>query len=283
MDKTTPTLKRSPDFTRILPATLAVAVLLCGCQNDVRDSSQNTSSFRIDETRIVDLTHAFDSTTVYWPTANSFHQTVVAYGSTPAGYWYASNDFSASEHGGTHLDAPIHFAEDGWTSAEIPVSRFIGPAVVVDVSSACSQNPDYRLRVADLEAWEERNGKIPDGAIVLMRSGWGERWPDRNLYFGSETPSDTESLHFPGYSAEAAEFLTSSRSIDAVALDTPSLDAGQSHDFIAHQIFSGANVLGLENVANLGALPPSGAWIIALPMKIANGTGGPARIIAVLP
>jgi kynurenine formamidase len=253
---------------------------LLGC---ARPADQKAARSGIDETKIVDLTYPFDSTTVYWPTAEPFRLEVAARGRTPSGYWYASNNICASEHGGTHLDAPIHFAEGGWTTEAIPVDRLVGPAVVVDVTDSCAANPDYRLSVADLERWELLNGRIPDGAIVLMRAGWGSRWPDRKRYFQTETPQDAMTLHFPGYSKEAAEFLTRERRVDAVGLDTPSLDHGPSRDFIAHQIFGAANVPGLENVARLEELPERGATIIALPMKIAGGTGGPCRVIAVLP
>ena len=261
----------------VLSLVAVVLLPLAGCSRSPATHSG------LDESKLVDLSYPFDSTTIYWPTAEPFHLEVVSHARTPAGYWYASNNLCASEHGGTHLDAPIHFAEGGWTSDQIPVERLIGPAVVVDVADSCAANPDYRLRVDDLTRWEGRNGRIPDGAIVLMRSGWGARWPDRVRVFGSQTPRDVATLHFPGFSKEAAEFLTRERRVDAVGLDTPSMDYGQSRDFIAHQVFSAANVPGLENVAQLERLPERGATLIALPMKIAGGTGGPCRIVALLP
>ena len=165
----------------------------------------------------------------------------------------------------------------------LPLSRLIGPAVVIDVVAACAQNPDYRVRVDDLTAWERQHGRIPDGAIVLVRTGWGKYWPDKKRYLGSDTPGDTAHLHFPGLSREAAEFLATQRRIDGVGIDTASLDHGPSQDFIAHQILNGANIYGLENAANLERLPAVGATLIALPMKIKGGTGGPVRIIAIQP
>jgi kynurenine formamidase len=155
--------------------------------------------------------------------------------------------------------------------------------VVVDISQACAKDADYRLSVDDLAAWEKTNGRIPDGAILLVRTGWGKFWPDKKRYLGSDTPGDTANLHFPGISREAAELLAKERKLDGIGIDTASIDYGQSKDFIAHQILNGANVYGLENVANLERLPVVGATIIALPMKIKGGTGGPARIIAILP
>jgi kynurenine formamidase len=236
-----------------------------------------------DENKIVDLTYPFDEHTIYWPTAKPFQLEIVAAGEAPGGYWYAANNICLAEHGGTHLDAPIHFAKGKRAADEVPVQQLIGPAVVIDVRAQAAQNPDYRLSVADIEAWEKRHGRIPAGAIVIMWSGWGERWPDKKRYLGTDQPGDVANLHFPGFSREAATFLVSQREIDAVGVDTPSIDYGQSQDFIAHQIINGANKPGLENIAHVEKLPPVGATLIALPMKIAKGSGGPVRIIAVLP
>ena len=154
---------------------------------------------------------------------------------------------------------------------------------MIDVQVSAAQNADYRLSVADLEAWEKAHGRIPSGAIVLMFSGWGTRWPDKKQYLGTDQPGDVANLHFPGFSRQAAEFLVSQRSIDAIGVDTPSLDYGQSQDFIVHRVVNSANLPGLENVANLDQLPPTGATLIALPMKIAKGSGAPVRIIGLLP
>ena len=261
-----------------------IALAAAGCSTE-RTASDGTSGTRapFDESKLVDLTHPFDSTTLYWSPDEAFRVETVSRGTTPGGYWYASNRFCASEHGGTHLDAPIHFGEGKSGSHEIPLARLAGPACVVDVSRACAENPDYRLTVEDLHAWESEHGRIPEGAIVLLRAGWGERWPDRMRYFGAPAMTETETYHFPGFSREAAEFLTRERAVDAVGLDTPSLDHGASRDFIAHRVFAAADMPGLENVANLDRLPPKGAWVLALPISIRDGTGGPARIVAFLP
>ena len=181
------------------------------------------------------------------------------------------------------MDAPIHFAEGTRTISEVPVEQLIGPAVVIDVSAKAAQDADYRVSVADIQAWESVHGEIPTGAQVLMLSGWGKYWPDKKRYLGTDKSGDVANLHFPGFSREAAEFLISHREIDAVGVDTPSIDSGQSQDFIVHQIVNGANKPGLENIANLDKLPPRGATLIALPMKIAKGSGAPVRIIAILP
>jgi len=236
----------------------------------------------IDETKLVDLTYSLDEQTVFWPTNRPFTWEKAAWGRTSNGYWYASGDFSMSEHGGTHIDAPIHFAEGRLAVDEIPLQKLIAPAVVIDVRTLVEENHDYRLAPRDLEMWEARNGIIPQGAVVLMLTGWGRGWPDKFRYLGSQTPSDPKTLHFPGFSKEAAEFLVKERRVDGIGLDTPSIDYGPSQDFIVHQIINGANLYGLENIANLDKLPPKGAILVALPIKIKGGTGGPVRIISIL-
>jgi len=237
----------------------------------------------IDESKIIDLTYSFDENTIYWPTAKPFQLEVVSAAKTPAGFWYAANNACFAEHGGTHMDAPIHFAEGKRAADEVPIQQLIGPAAVIDVRAQAAKDADYRVTVDDLKVWEGKYGRLPKGAIVLMLSGWGSRWPDKKQYLGTDQPGDVEHLHFPGFSREAAEFLVSQRKIDAIGVDTPSMDYGQSKDFIVHQVINGADKPGLENIANLDKLPVKGATLIALPMKIAKGSGGPTRIIAILP
>jgi kynurenine formamidase len=236
-----------------------------------------------DPAKAVDLTHPFDAATIYWPTEKGFALEVEHRGTTDGGYFYASNAFAAPEHGGTHVDAPFHFAEHGLTVDALPISAGIGPAVVVDVGAAAAKDRDYRVTVDDLAGWERAHGRIPDGAIVLMRSGWGRFWPDKARYLGTATPGDTAHLHFPGFSKEAAEWLVHERRPHAIGVDTPSIDHGPSTDFAVHRVVLGANVPGLENVAQLDRLPEAGATIVALPMKIGGGTGAPTRIVAFLP
>jgi kynurenine formamidase len=231
----------------------------------------------------VDLSYSFGPDTIYWPTGESFTLERTAYGPTPQGYWYASNNICMAEHGGTHMDAPIHFAEGKATAEHVPLSSCMGPAVVVDVRSKADRDRDYQLSVDDLRGWEETHGPIPDGAIVVMYSGWGSRWRDKRRYLGTRKAGDVANLHFPGFSRQAAEFLVSQRNIAAIAVDTASVDHGPSTDFMVHRIINGSNRPAFENLANVDLLPPSGATIIALPMKIAGGSGGPARIIAILP
>jgi kynurenine formamidase len=259
----------------------AFAVIVAGCERDEGDELNEVFG----QARWVDLSYSFNAQTIYWPTAEGFKLDTVAAGMTPAGYYYAANNFSTSEHGGTHLDAPVHFAEGKNTADRIPLEQLVGPAVVVDVTASASANPDYLVTVADLEAFERDHGRIPDGAIVLFRTGWGSRWPDRARYLGTDRtgPEAVPLLHFPGVDSTAARWLVTNRRVDAVGIDTPSIDVGQSTTFDAHRILYAADVPGFENVANLDQLPPTGAFVIALPMKIEGGSGGPLRIVAVLP
>jgi len=232
---------------------------------------------------MVDLTYPFDEHNVYWPTNELFHWKKTSWGPTQQGFWYASAVYSASEHGGTHLDAPIHFAESGWSVDEIPVDRLTGEAIVLDIRSQVDSNSDYTLQVEDIAQWESSNGLIPPKALVLLFTGFGQYWPEKSRYLGSSTPEDPMSLHFPGFSAEAAAFLLHKREIVGIGIDTASIDPGQSRDFPVHQILGQANGYALENVAHLDRLPPRGARITALPMKIQGCTGAPVRIIATLP
>jgi kynurenine formamidase len=235
------------------------------------------------DARLIDLTHPFNTQTIYWPTSPAgFELEHIAHGRTEGGYFYASNAFRAPEHGGTHLDAPIHFAEGRQTTEQIPLERLIGPAVVIDVSAAAARDADYRLTREDVLAFEREHGRIEPGTIVLLRTGWSRHWPDRRRYLGDDTPGDASRLHFPSFGEAAARLLVDEREVHALGVDAASLDYGQSRDFRVHRIAAARNVPGLENLTNLESLPPTGAVVIALPMKIEGGSGGPVRVIAVL-
>lgn len=265
---------------QVSAAVFACIIVTLGCslgRNSLKPSRV------IHPARVVDLTYEFGPDTIYWPTGESFRMERVAYGKTSQGYWYAANNLCLAEHGGTHMDAPIHFAEGGWTAEAVPLSSLIGPAAVIDVRASAAAHRDYEVQVADILEWEHNHGPLPQGAIVAIYTGWGRFWGKKQAYLGSEKPGDVDNLHFPGFSAAAAEFLVKERDIAAVAIDTASIDPGPSRDFLAHRIFNGANKPAFENVANLHLVPPRGATIVALPMKIRGGSGGPARIIAVLP
>jgi len=234
--------------------------------------------------RVIDLTYAFDSSTVYWPTAEGFKLETDFEGVTDKGYFYSAYRYSAAEHGGTHLDSPVHFAKGRHTVDQIPLDQLIGEAVVVDVTKQCEKNPDYLVSVADLQDWERKNGKLNTGVIVLLRTGFGKYYPDRKKYLGTdERGADAVAkLHFPGLDPEAARWLTQNRSIKAIGLDTASIDRGQSTLFESHRALFDKNIPAFENVANLDQLPVKGFSVIALPMKIKGGSGGPLRIVALL-
>ena len=234
----------------------------------------------ITKAKIIDLTHDIDNNTIYWPTEKkTFELTEQFKGITERGFFYASYRFCSPEHGGTHVDAPFHFAQKGQTTAAIPIQRLSGPAVVIDISAQAAADPDYTLTVKDVADWEQAHGTIPSGAIVLLRTGWSSRWPNRLAYLGDDTPGDASNLHFPSYGPEAAKVLVD-RGVAVLGVDTASIDHGQSKDFLVHRIAGAANVVGLENANNLDKLPAAGAWAVVLPMKITQGSGAPARAIA---
>jgi kynurenine formamidase len=235
--------------------------------------------------RIIDLTHAFDSETIFWPTEEGFVLEKGTEGEVDAGYYYAAHRFRTAEHGGTHIDAPIHFHADGWTVDEIPLDRLVGPGILVDVSDRCAKNPDHRVLVSDFEVWEKKHGQIPSASIVLIRTGFGRFWPDRKAYLGTDergVPAVAK-LHFPGLHPDAARWLIAKRKIGAVGLDTASIDHGPSKQFETHRVLFEANVPAFENLAALDELPASGFSVVALPIKIRGGSGGPLRAIAILP
>ena len=263
----------------IAVALALAAVVASGCRT--RDAAGPGAG------RIVDLSHDYDpGTTIYWPTdTRGFELEVLDAGMTERGYYYAANRFATAEHGGTHLDAPIHFAEGRATVEQIPLERLVGPGIVVDVERAASGDPDYQVGVADLRAWEQEHGRIPDGAIVLLRTGHGRHWGERSRYLGTERtgPEAVAELHFPGLDPDAARWIVEQRSIGSIGIDSPSIDHGPSKLFRSHRILFEREVPALENLARLDELPPRGFWVAALPMKIRGGSGAPLRAVAVLP
>ena len=231
---------------------------------------------------IVDLTYPFDKNTIYWPTEKGFDLKTVFYGMSPGHYFYSAFKFSMPEHGGTHVDAPRHFSEKGLTVDQISPDNLIGNVVVIPVDKQAQTQKDYAITVEDIQNFEKKVRPLTDKDIVLFHTGWSQYWPDKKKYLGSDVPGDTKNLHFPGLSKAAAEYLVSLK-VKAVGLDTASLDPGNSRDFIAHRVLLGANVYGIEHLTKLNSLPPIGATLIVAPMKISGGSGGPARIFAIVP
>jgi kynurenine formamidase len=288
-----------PLVSRTAWSSLLMLVLVAGCRQPAQQtppaSAQPASSAASTpqppaselaaNVRYVDLSHDLSAESVFWPTAETFKLKSVADGMTPGGYYYASNDYSASEHGGTHLDAPVHFAQGRWTTEQVPLDRLIGAAVVVDVSAQSAANADYRVSVADLTAWEQSHGALAPDTIVLLKTGYSTRWPDAQTYLGTPErgAAAVAKLHFPGLHQDAATWLAEERKVKAVGIDTASIDYGQSTGFDAHRVLCGRNIPVFENLTSLDQLPPRGATVYALPIKIKGGSGGPLRAIAVIP
>lgn len=235
--------------------------------------------------RWIDLTHEFSDETIYWPTADQFEKTTVFQGHTEAGFFYTAYNYSGAEHGGTHVDAPIHFYENRNTVDQIPIEQLVGPAVVIRVAEKAKINRNYQFSVQDILDWEKQHGAIEDGSILLIDTGSAKLWPDRGKYMGTDKrgAEAVKHLKFPGIHPEAAKFIVTQRTVKAVGLDTPSIDYGGSTLYETHQILFEKNIPGFENVANLDKLPVKGATVIALPMKIKGGSGAPLRMVAYIP
>lgn len=271
-------------------AILLSAVLACGCQPsqdrhaDPPPPPPTPTAGNDLAGTWIDLTHPFDAQTIYWPTERGFVLERGNNGPTAKGYYYAANRFAAAEHGGTHIDAPIHFHADRHTVDQIELERLCGTAAVIDVSKQCAADRDYQIGLADLRAWEEQNRRQLVDVIVLLRTGWSSRWPDREQYLGtaSHGPEAIKQLHFPGLEPEAARWLVEHRAPKAVGIDTASIDFGQSTHFASHVALCNKNIPIFENVMSLERLPAHGALVFALPMKIAGGSGGPLRIVALV-
>jgi kynurenine formamidase len=257
---------------------LPLLVVLSAC-------SSSPASVSFPKGEIVDLSHTYDSQTIYWPTAEGFQLRRDADGVTPAGFYYAANSFFTSEHGGTHLDAPVHFAQGHPAVDKIPVDRLIGPAFVIDVAQQSQGDADYQVTTADLQRFEQEHGAIPMDAIVLLRTGFSTRWPGAERYLGTTLRGDegARNLHFPGLHPDAARWIVANRQIRAIGIDTASIDFGPSTKFESHRALYEHDVPAFENLTALDRLPATGAYVIALPMKIGGGSGAPLRAIAILP
>ncbi len=237
--------------------------------------------------RIVDLSHTYGEDTLYWPTSpTSFEKQTLAYGRTDEtenGYFYSAYTVCTPEHGGTHLDAPAHFAEDGLSTEQIALDRLIAPAVIIDISAQAKKDRNYRLSVDDVLAFEKIHGTIAAGSIVLARTDWSKHWPDALAYLGDNTVGDASNLQFPGYGVDATRLLAEDRDVAVIGIDTASIDYGKSQDFMSHRVGAAQGVSNLENLTNLADLPAVGSFVLALPMKIKGGSGGPVRVVALVP
>ena len=229
------------------------------------------------KTRVLDLSYAINDKLVPWPGDEKFFEAKVNATIEKNGYFTRS--FWMLEHYGTHLDAPAHFPPGKATVDQIPAKQLMGPAVVLDVRAEAAKDADFQLPAASVEAWEKRHGRIPEGAIVLLRTGWSSRWPDAQRYRNQDAQGK---MHFPGFSSGAAKLLIE-RKVSGLGCDTMSIDYGASGDFAVHHLALGAGLYHLENLADLRELPESGAFVIAAPIKLEGGSGGPVRVFALLP
>jgi kynurenine formamidase len=257
------------------------SLLLISCQQEKQPS--NTLDFS--NTTLVDLSHSYSRETVYWVTAKQFKMDTVFAGQTDKGYYYSAYNFETAEHGGTHIDAPIHFAKGKQTVDEIPINRLMGKAIKIDVSAKAKDNRDYLISVDDLLAWEEKHQtQIPQGSIVLLYTGFSEYYPNPVRYMGTmlRGAEAVKFLHFPGLHPDAASWLIENRNINAIGIDTPSIDYGQSQYFKTHVALMTNDIPAFENLTNLKQLPEKNFNVVALPMKIKGGSGAPLRIVALL-
>ena len=266
-------------------ALLLALVTMAACSPATPVAQPPSAAAVFPSGELVDLSHTYDKTTIFWPTAAPFALETVAAGMTPGGYYYAANNFSTSEHGGTHLDSPVHFAEGKPTVDQIPLQRLVGPAVVIDVTAASDANADHQITIADIEAAERQDGPIPANAIVLLRTGFSRRWPDAVKYLGTSERGDAAvaKLHFPGLHPDAAKWIVANRPIRAIGIDTASIDYGQSTLYESHRTLFASEIPAFENLTALERLPRRGAYVVALPMKIGGGSGAPLRAIAIVP
>lgn len=219
--------------------------------------------------RVVDLGHPLAVTDPSWTGDRVFQRK----GTDGGGY--VGGTFSSDEHFGTHLDAPAHFGGT-WTVDRIPVDRLVRPGVCINVTG---KPEDYQITVADVKAFEARNGAIPEGSIVLFATGWDVRWPDQKKYMNERGGAK----HFPGIHPDAAAYLARDRKVVGLGIDTPSVDYGPSAKFETHNLTMRLNVFHIENAARLTSLPASGFTLVVAPINLAGGSGGPTRLFALLP
>jgi len=272
--------------TKLLSLAI-LTFLLAACKNKGHEITEinKTPQSNILEGDIVDLSHDYSKETIYWVTAKEFKLDTVFNGKTDQGFYYSANNFETAEHGGTHIDAPIHFSENAQTVDQIPLEKLVGKAIKIDVSDKALQNPDYLISIEDLTNWEKQEGmQIPDGSIVLLETGFSKYYPHALKYLGTEDRGSeaVKKLHFPGLSPEASEWLIKNRNIKAIGIDTASIDYGQSANFQTHVNLMSHNISAFENLTNLDKLPSKDFYIVALPMKIKGGSGAPLRIVAFL-
>ncbi|XP_064480173.1 isatin hydrolase-like [Ornithodoros turicata] len=228
--------------------------------------------------RIVDLSYPFNNETLYWNEDDRFRLNITTI-DDPSFGWYQADVLTTATHGGTHLDAPVHFDKNGWTASQIPLWRLVGiPIALIDVKTKAANNSDYQLSIGDLQRWESKHGPLPNDSLIVMRSGRGRLWPNRTQYFGLDEDGNR---HYPSIRPRTARWLTTQRRIYGVGLDTPSVD--RSNSSRTHRILAAKNMYNIENMANLNRVPARGATALVMPMKNEGASGAPVRVAAILP
>ncbi len=261
---------------RLLIAASLLSLAGWGLMKESAPAADRLSGIPTGQTRVLDLSYAINDKLVPWPGDSKWFEAKINASVEKNGYFTRS--FWMLEHYGTHLDAPIHFPPGTIPVDQIPAKQLFGPAVVLDVRAEGERDADYQLPAGRIEDWEKRHGRIPAGAIVLLRTGWASRWPDTQRYRNQDAEGR---MHFPGFSAEAVKRLLE-RKVSGLGCDTMSVDPGNSKDFAVHRLALGAGVYHLENLADLSPLPEAGAFLIAAPIKLEGGSGGPVRVFAIL-
>ena len=261
------------------PRLLLAALVLClaaGTARAARMFSLSLDDVANGRAEVVDLTHVLREGMPLFPGGVPFSLKPMT--QIPDGYYM--NSFASGEHTGTHVDAPAHFGKGLPTVDEIPPVRLVSQGILIDVQAKSAANSDYILTLADLQVWEKANGRIPSHALVILNTGWHQRWMNPDRYLNRD---ESGTMHFPGYSAEAIRFLLKERSVNGLGIDTASIDPGKSTSFEAHKTLLLAGYYEVENLDNLDTLPIRGFSVIVSPMKISRGSGAPARVFAIVP
>jgi len=250
--------------TFVIGSVLALALFLFAQH---RPGTPQAGTFR----EVVDLTHSLPASGFEKPQKSGYRLETVA----------LSEKMSSepSEQFATRIDAPARLRRGTWTVDQIPAGRLIGPLVVLDVSASVRSNPDYEISVQDIARWEQVNGQIPLGAVIMARTGWGSRWNSVRNYRNADAKG---AVHFPGYSEEAARFLAEGRNALGLGIDTANLDRGSARKSAVNQYAAEHGLYLLANVANLDRMPANGAVAMVAPAKVAGGSTAPVRILALV-
>ncbi|XP_035695432.1 isatin hydrolase-like [Branchiostoma floridae] len=233
--------------------------------------------------RLIDLTWTLKAGIPVHPFFPPYQFTIVYRDDHPGGYYLESNEIAMNEHTGTHIDAPAHFARGAWRLDQIPLGHLTGPGVMIDVRDRIGDNTDYAVTAQDLQDWEREYGHIPEGGIIMLRSGWGEQFYEEGPvpYLGVGQKNDSL-LHSPGLHPDAAQWLVDNRDVKVIGFDTVSADTGDSKTCPTHKILLPNNIIIIENVGHLNEMPPTGSTVYAMPIKIGDGSGAPSRVFAII-